>query len=136
MSNLHQVGGKHYERLEIQPIKLFVQYKLNWFQGEAIKYPSRFPYKGGLEDLQKSIHILDMALEYFGPTLFDEQDFQLYETGSEPLIELYANQFKEGFFKEYISYGYFYSFLYSIISRNYKKAKRELELLILSEYEK
>ena len=135
MSNLHQVGGTHYERLKIQPVKLFVQYKLNWFQGEAIKYPSRFPYKGGLNDLQKSVHIMDMALEYFGPTLFDEQDFQLYELGSEPLVELYAEQFEEGFFKEPISFRYFHSFLYSVISRNYKKAKEELQLIIYAEYE-
>ena len=135
MSNLHQVGGTHYERLEIQPIKLFVQYKLNWFQGEAIKYPSRFPYKGGLDDLQKSIHIMDMALEYFGPTLFDEQDFQLYETGSEPSIELYAEQFKAGFFRDPASFVFFHNFLYSVISRNYKKAKEELQLLTYTEYE-
>ena len=135
MSNLHQVGGTHYERLKIQPVKLFVQYKLNWFQGEAIKYPSRFPHKGGLNDLQKSVHIMDMALEYFGPTLFDEQDFQLYELGSEPLVELYAEQFKEGLFKEPISFRYFHSFLYSVISRKYKKAKEELQLIIYAEYE-
>ena len=135
MSNLHQVGGTHYERLKIQPVKLFVQYNLNWFQGEAIKYPSRFPHKGGLNDLQKSVHIMDMALEYFGPTLFDEQDFQLYEPGSEPMIELYAEQFKEGFFKEPISFRYFHSFLYSVISRKYKKAKEELQLIIYAEYE-
>ena len=135
MSNLHQVGGTHYERLKIQPVKLFVQYKLNWFQGEAIKYPSRFPYKGGLKDLQKSVHIMDMALEYFGPTLFDEQDFQLYEPGSEPLVELYAEQFKEGFFREPASFVLFHNFLYSVISRNYKKAKEELQLIIYAEYE-
>ena len=135
MSNLHQVGGTHYERLEIQPVKLFVQYKLNWFQGEAIKYPSRFPYKGGLKDLQKAVHIMGMALEYFGSTLFDEQDFQLYETGSEPLIELYAEQFKAGFFKDSRSFWYFHNFLYSVISRNYKKAKEELQLIIYAEYE-
>ena len=135
MSNLHQVGGTHYERLKIQPVKLFVQYKLNWFQGEAIKYPSRFPHKGGLKDLQKSVHIMDMALEYFGPTLFDEQDFQLYEPGSEHLVELYAEQFKKGFFREPTSFVLFHNFLYSVISRNYKKAKEELQLIIYAEYE-
>lgn len=135
MSNLHQVGGTHYERLKIQPVKLFVHYKLNWFQGEAIKYPSRFPHKGGLNDLQKAVHIMDMAHEYFGPTLFEERGFQLYEVGSESLIELYADQFKEGFFREPTSFVYFHSFLYSVISRNYKKAKQELQHLIYAEYE-
>lgn len=135
MSNLHQVGGTHYERLKIQPVKLFIHFKLNWFQGEAIKYPSRFPYKGGLKDLQKAVHIMDMALEYFGPTLFDEQDFQLYEPGSEPLVELYAEQFKEGFFREPASFVHFHNFLYSVLSRNYKKAKEELQLIIYAEYE-
>lgn len=135
MSDLHQVGGTHYERLKIQPVKLFVQYNLNWFQGEAIKYPSRFPHKGGLKDLQKSVHIMDMALEYFGPTLFDEQDFQLYEPGSESLVELYAEQFKEGFFREPTSFVLFHNFLYSVISRDYKKSKEELQLIIHAEYE-
>lgn len=135
MSNLHQVGGIHYEILKIPPVKLFVKYKLNWFQGEAIKYISMFHYNGGLKDLQKAVHILDMAYEYFGPTLFDEQDFQLYETGSEHMVELYANQFKEGFFREPVSFIYFYNFLYSVISRNYKKAKKELQLIIYAEYE-
>lgn len=134
MSNLHQVGGTHYERLKIQPVKLFVEFKLNWFQGEAIKYPSRFPYKGGLKDLQKAVHIMDMALEYFGPDLFDHKS-KIKGPGDNPFIDLYAEQFREGFFREPVSFGYFHNFLYSVITKNYKKAKQELQLIIYAEYE-
>lgn len=129
MSNLHQVGGTHYERLKIQPVKLFIKYNLNWFQGEAIKYPSRFPHKGGINDLHKAIHIMDMAKS------LDEHDLNIYEHGNEPLIEAYVNQFKEGFFREPNSLVLFHRFLYSVINRNYKKAKHELSLIIYSEYE-
>lgn len=134
MSNLHQVGGTHYERLKIQPIKLFIHFKLNWFQGEAIKYPSRFPYKGGLKDLQKAVHIMDMALVYLEPNP-NIYKLKMPGPGDNPFIDDYVNQFKEGFFKEPLSFEYFHNFLYSVINRNYKKAKEELQLIIYAEYE-
>ena len=50
-----QVGGSHYESLKIEPIELFVKYNVNWFQGEAIKYCSRFLNKNGKQDLLKEL---------------------------------------------------------------------------------
>lgn len=134
MSNLHQVGGTHYERLKIQPVKLFVEFKLNWFQGEAIKYPSRFPYKGGLKDLQKAVHIMDMASVYLEPNPNIDK-LKIPGPGDNPFIDLYAEQFKEGFFREPVSFVYFHNFLYSVITKNYKRAKQELQLIIYAEYE-
>lgn len=56
-----QVGGSHYESLKIEPIELFVKYNVNWFQGEAIKYCSRFLNKNGKQDLLKAIQVCDLA---------------------------------------------------------------------------
>lgn len=56
-----QVGGSHYESLKIEPIELFVKYNVNWFQGEVIKYCSRFLNKNGKQDLLKAIQVCDLA---------------------------------------------------------------------------
>ena len=56
-----QVGGSHYESLKIEPVELFVKYNVNWFQGEAIKYCSRFLNKNGKQDLLKAIQVCDLA---------------------------------------------------------------------------
>ena len=55
--NLQQEGGNHYERLKVEPIKVFVAFNFNWFQGEILKYVSRFQFKNGEQDLCKAIHI-------------------------------------------------------------------------------
>lgn len=56
-----QVGGSHYESLAIKPIELFVKFNLNWFQGEVIKYCSRFLNKNGKQDLLKAIQVCELA---------------------------------------------------------------------------
>lgn len=58
-----QLGGSHYESLNIEPIEVFVKFNLNWFQGEVIKYCSRFQNKNGKEDLLKAIQVCDLAGE-------------------------------------------------------------------------
>lgn len=58
-----QVGGSHYESLNIEPVEVFVKFNLNWFQGEVIKYCSRFQNKNGKEDLLKAIQVCDLAGE-------------------------------------------------------------------------
>ena len=56
-----QVGGSHYESLKIEPVELFVKCNTNWFQGEVIKYCSRFLNKNGKQDLLKAIQVCDLA---------------------------------------------------------------------------
>ena len=56
-----QVGGTHYQTLDIEPVELFVKFNLNWFQGEVIKYCSRFQRKNGKQDLLKAIQVCDLA---------------------------------------------------------------------------
>lgn len=59
-----QVGGSHYQNFEIEPIKFCQVNRLNNCESSAIGYICRHPYKGGISDLQKAIHCLEMALEF------------------------------------------------------------------------
>ena len=48
----HQVGGDHYKNLTIQPTEYIMANKLNWCEGNAVKYVTRHRVKGeGLQDL-------------------------------------------------------------------------------------
>ena len=58
-----QVGGNHYKRMPIQPSEFIYKNKLNWYEGNAVKYICRHRAKGGRVDLQKAIHYLEMELE-------------------------------------------------------------------------
>ena len=49
-----QVGGSHYTDMNTQPLDLIVGLGLSFLQGNAIKYLSRYPRKGGVEDLLKA----------------------------------------------------------------------------------
>jgi hypothetical protein len=40
---------------------VFAAFNFNWFQGEILKYVSRFQFKNGEQDLGKAIHIAQMA---------------------------------------------------------------------------
>ena len=63
-NNTHQVNGSHYEGIgKIEPVHLMVEYNLNWFQGEILKYVSRHWTKNGITDLMKAIHIADMSID-------------------------------------------------------------------------
>lgn len=63
-----QIGGSHYTKYAIQPFEYTYKNKLSWPQGECIKYVTRFEDKGGEQDLDKAIHILQMlkAARYGG----------------------------------------------------------------------
>lgn len=49
-----QVGGTHYTDMKTQPLDLIVGLDLSFLQGNAIKYLSRYPRKGGVADLLKA----------------------------------------------------------------------------------
>lgn len=49
-----QVGGTHYTDMKTQPLDLIVGLGLSFLQGNAIKYLSRYPRKGGVSDLLKA----------------------------------------------------------------------------------
>lgn len=60
-----QEGGDHYRKMAIQPLEFSMANKLDACQHTIIKYVCRFRNKenGGLEDLRKARHTLDILIE-------------------------------------------------------------------------
>lgn len=70
-----QVGGDHYRSMKIQPSEFIYKNSLNWLQGNAIKYICRFSSKGGLQDIDKAIHYLELLKEWrYGKTEEENPD--------------------------------------------------------------
>lgn len=59
-----QIGGTHYKAYEIQPVEFAMRNKLDLCQANIVKYTVRFRDKGGLEDLLKARHYIDLLIEY------------------------------------------------------------------------
>ena len=54
----------HYTRFKIQPAQFIVENKMNYAQGCAIKYLTRYEHKGKpVEDLEKAKHYIDMLIQ-------------------------------------------------------------------------
>ena len=62
-SLLKQVGGNHYKKMTIQPAEFINKNKLLFAEGNAIKYICRHSSKGGIQDVDKAIHYLEMVKE-------------------------------------------------------------------------
>jgi hypothetical protein len=58
-----QIGGDHYNKYAIQPIDYIMANKLEWCEGNVVKYITRWKDKGGLQDLLKARHYLDLLIE-------------------------------------------------------------------------
>lgn len=58
-----QVGGGHYKALPIQPVEYNMKNNLNYCQGSVVKYITRYKEKGGVEDLKKAKHFIDLLIE-------------------------------------------------------------------------
>ena len=54
---------KHYNKLKIQPRDYITANKLDYNEGNVVKYVSRWRNKNGLEDLLKAKHYIDMAID-------------------------------------------------------------------------
>lgn len=59
-----QVAGSHYKDMAIQPMEYSMANGLDACQHTIIKYVSRFRSKGGIQDLEKARHVLDMLIEF------------------------------------------------------------------------
>lgn len=59
-----QVGGDHYKGLAIQPMQYSMANSLDACQHSIIKYVTRFREKGGVADLEKAKHCIDMLIEF------------------------------------------------------------------------
>jgi Protein of unknwon function (DUF3310) len=62
-ANHHQVSGDHYRLKEIQPWDYIAANGLGYFEGNVVKYVSRWREKGGVEDLRKARHYIDKLIE-------------------------------------------------------------------------
>jgi hypothetical protein len=62
-ANDRQEGGEHYRKLKIQTWDYIAANGIGYFEGNIIKYVSRWKDKGGLEDLRKAKHYLDKLIE-------------------------------------------------------------------------
>jgi hypothetical protein len=64
MSSLDkQVAGDHYKRLPIQPIKFIHANGIPFCEANAIKYLCRWRDKGGIADLEKAKHYIELLIE-------------------------------------------------------------------------
>ena len=63
-----QIGGTHYKDMKIQPSEFINENKLQFAEGNAIKYICRHASKGEVQDLEKAKHYIDMIIERdYGP---------------------------------------------------------------------
>lgn len=58
-----QVGGDHYKKLAIQPVEYIHANGIGFFEGSVIKYVTRWRDKGGLKDLEKAKHFLELLID-------------------------------------------------------------------------
>lgn len=57
-----QVGGSHYNKMQIQPVTFIMENNLSYAQGNVIKYVCRYLHKNGVEDLQKAKQYIDFMI--------------------------------------------------------------------------
>jgi hypothetical protein len=62
-ANDEQVGGTHYKDKSIQPWDYIAANNIGYFEGNIIKYVSRWRSKGGIDDLNKAAHYLKKLIE-------------------------------------------------------------------------
>ena len=68
-----QVGGNHYKDLVIQPVEYIHNNGIGYMEGCAIKYLTRWKKKGGIEDLKKARHYINLLIELEAPVVEPEE---------------------------------------------------------------
>lgn len=93
----NQVGGDHYKNLKIQPVEYITENGIPFIEGSVIKYVTRWRSKGGVKDLEKARHFLDILIEMNKepteePTKEPKKEKVLeLESNSRPLFVSYEN---------------------------------------------
>ena len=59
-----QIGGNHYKDCVIQPTEYIVKNKLDFLEGNVVKYITRHKTKRQEEDIRKVIHYCELILEH------------------------------------------------------------------------
>jgi hypothetical protein len=62
-----QVAGNHYKDLAIQPVEYIHANNIGYFEGNVIKYVSRWRAKNGIKDLEKAKHYIELLIELEAP---------------------------------------------------------------------
>jgi hypothetical protein len=62
-SSKKQVGGKHYLKYKIQPVEFIIKNNIGFVEGNIIKYILRFKEKGGVQDLLKAKHYIELLID-------------------------------------------------------------------------
>ena len=62
-ANSVQHGGNHYKQHTYETWDVIADWGLGYFDGNAVKYLSRWRHKGGVEDLRKARHYIDKLIE-------------------------------------------------------------------------
>jgi hypothetical protein len=63
LANDRQVGGQHYKDQGIQPWDFIAANNLGFFEGNIVKYITRWRAKGGVADLEKVKHYIEKLIE-------------------------------------------------------------------------
>lgn len=58
-----QSGGSHYKDLAIQPVEYIHANGIGYMEGNVIKYVTRWKQKGGVADLEKAKHYIELLIE-------------------------------------------------------------------------
>lgn len=58
-----QVAGSHYKTLKIQPVEYIHANGIGYMAGNVIKYLTRYKDKGGIADLEKAKHYIELLIE-------------------------------------------------------------------------
>ena len=58
-----QVSGSHYKTMMIQPLEYALANDLGICEYAVVKYISRWRDKGGVEDLRKAAHYIEILIE-------------------------------------------------------------------------
>jgi hypothetical protein len=58
-----QVGGSHYKKYKIQPVEFIIKNNIGFVEGNIIKYILRFKEKGGVQDLEKAKHYIELLID-------------------------------------------------------------------------
>jgi hypothetical protein len=59
----NQVAGSHYKTLKIQPVEYIHANGIGYMAGNVIKYLTRYKDKGGIADLEKAKHYIELMIE-------------------------------------------------------------------------
>lgn len=58
-----QVAGDHYKDMQIQPVEYIHANVIGYFEGNVIKYISRWRKKNGIADLEKAKHYIELLIK-------------------------------------------------------------------------